>query len=293
MNFQIFEEIIKLLRSWGIEQEDWIVTGKHARNFAGYKVQLRKNHINIFVDAAKLPWKPSFLDFAESIPQRKTKYFKQYMNFFTEQNYDLDITPCSADLFEQLKKDRIKKTINTFHIYYCSILSNLKIVDIKLSNCDENRLGIYKGLRLLDAIEDLKNLAELKKEQIVIDECTRIIDKYSGMKPLESNKELHGVSLGEGSITGKAIIFKEGNSRKIFDPMILVTDEFSVKQIVHFNKLIGVITESGGFTSHISFVSQEFDVPVIMNVKNATKLIKEGQYVTINFDKGEVELNHN
>lgn len=292
MSLEIFKQIKELLESWDISVEDWMVGGKHARIFAGYEVELRKAHINIVVNHKKIPWKYRFLNFAETIPKKKTSYFYGLVGFARSTGYDLDITPLDTDLFEQLKKNKQKKQIDEDFVYYVSILDNLKILKIKLDHCNEKELGIQKGLRLLEATKDLIGYAERKKEIRVVEECKKILKDYSHIKlaVIEIKEELTGIPLGKGKITGKVVIFKEGSVREVYDPMILVTDEFSTKQLAHFDKIIGIITETGGLASHPALLSDEFDLPVIIGVKDATKLLRDGQYVTMHLDTGRVEV---
>jgi pyruvate,water dikinase len=52
----------------------------------------------------------------------------------------------------------------------------------------------------------------------------------------------------------------------------------------------GIIVEHGGLLSHASIISRELNLPCIIGLKNATKLFKDGQTITINGFSGEVTI---
>ncbi|MYT28571.1 MULTISPECIES: PEP/pyruvate-binding domain-containing protein [unclassified Streptomyces] len=50
----------------------------------------------------------------------------------------------------------------------------------------------------------------------------------------------------------------------------------------------GVVTDTGGALSHGSIVAREYGIPAVMGTNNATKLIQDGQLVTVDGDHGRV-----
>jgi pyruvate,water dikinase len=58
-------------------------------------------------------------------------------------------------------------------------------------------------------------------------------------------------------------------------------------------KSSGIITDQGGQTSHAAIVSRELGIPCIVGAKEATKVLKEGQIVTVNGESGQVFLGAN
>jgi pyruvate,water dikinase len=51
-----------------------------------------------------------------------------------------------------------------------------------------------------------------------------------------------------------------------------------------------VVTDIGGPLSHSSIVAREYDIPAVMAARDATRLIKSGQMVTVDGTKGTVVL---
>ena len=50
----------------------------------------------------------------------------------------------------------------------------------------------------------------------------------------------------------------------------------------------GVVTDTGGALSHGSIVAREYGIPAVMGTNNATKMIQDGQIVTVDGDRGLV-----
>ncbi len=52
-----------------------------------------------------------------------------------------------------------------------------------------------------------------------------------------------------------------------------------------------VVTDLGGSLSHAAIVCREYSKPAVVGTKKGTKLIKNGQKITVNGTKGIVETN--
>ena len=52
----------------------------------------------------------------------------------------------------------------------------------------------------------------------------------------------------------------------------------------------GVVGELGGALSHAALVMREFSVPGVVNVTDATSLIKTGDHLRVDGDTGVVEI---
>jgi pyruvate kinase len=59
-----------------------------------------------------------------------------------------------------------------------------------------------------------------------------------------------------------------------------------------FKKASAVITEEGGLTSHAAIVGLNVGVPVIVGVSLATEVLKEGQVVTVDSERGHIYSGH-
>ena len=96
-----------------------------------------------------------------------------------------------------------------------------------------------------------------------------------------------GVSPGRGSGKVKVIVevkemsrFKEGD--------ILVTEMTTPDWVPIMKIASAIVTDLGGKTCHAAIVSRELGVPAVVGCENATKLLKEGQTVTVEGQRGLV-----
>ena len=60
-------------------------------------------------------------------------------------------------------------------------------------------------------------------------------------------------------------------------------------QIVPFLKNISaIVTDEGGLTCHAAIVARELKIPCVIGTKIATKVLKDGQLVEVDANKGIV-----
>lgn len=102
---------------------------------------------------------------------------------------------------------------------------------------------------------------------------------------------LHGICLGPGKATGKAIIIKDQNKKIKFPKnYIIVCRTANFELLPYLKKSAGIITEQGAILSHAAIICRELKVPFVAHVKNATEKIKNGQKIFIDADKGMVKI---
>ena len=51
-----------------------------------------------------------------------------------------------------------------------------------------------------------------------------------------------------------------------------------------------IITDAGGLTSHAAIVSRELGIPCIVGTKIATQVLKDGDLVEVDAEKGIVKI---
>ena len=98
---------------------------------------------------------------------------------------------------------------------------------------------------------------------------------------------------GQGASPGMAsgpvkIIFSAKEIGKIGNGDILVAPMTNPDFGPAMKKAAAIVTDRGGQTSHAAIVSRELGVPCVVSTEKATKILKNGQIVTVNGTKGEV-----
>jgi len=103
--------------------------------------------------------------------------------------------------------------------------------------------------------------------------------------------QLQGVAGSPGVVTGVARVIRGPEEfENLKNGNILVAPLTNPVWTPLFAIAGGVITEVGGILSHGAIVAREYGIPAVMSVAGATKLVQEGQTITVNGNKGIVYL---
>lgn len=103
-----------------------------------------------------------------------------------------------------------------------------------------------------------------------------------------------GEGIGRKHAYGRAVVSNDPEevNRRLKEGDILVTAATDKDMMPAIEKAGGIITEQGGLTSHAAIVGLSLGIPVIVGVKNATTLIKNGDDITIDGSTGHVYEGH-
>jgi pyruvate kinase len=98
-----------------------------------------------------------------------------------------------------------------------------------------------------------------------------------------------GVGIGQGSVSGRARVVRSVVETSHFNPgEILVVRDTKAEFVDAIKKAAGIITENSSLRSHSAVISQQLRVPAIIGVKNATSVIRDGEIVTLDVQRGVV-----
>lgn len=105
------------------------------------------------------------------------------------------------------------------------------------------------------------------------------------IKQIKRNKmKLFGLCVSKGNATGNVRIISEScvNNNYYSHPTILVMERLDRKYLVELNEnVVGVIAEEGNIGSHGAGILRQLNIPCILRIKNATKIIIENSIATI------------
>ncbi|MCX7913926.1 MAG: PEP-utilizing enzyme [Thermodesulfovibrionales bacterium] len=165
---------------------------------------------------------------------------------------------------------------------------------------DENIFKLREACLLLEeffqgpqdiewAIDQNDNLFILQSRPLKIP--TQTLSKRFQTPEFPNNPVLldSGKPASSGIAYGTIFVVKEENDLDhIPDDSILVAKTASPEYARVLGKIKGIITDIGSITSHLSSVAREFEIPFIVDAKNATEILKTGELVTIFADHGIV-----
>lgn len=98
-----------------------------------------------------------------------------------------------------------------------------------------------------------------------------------------------GLGASPGRVTGKVRVLRgpeEGG--KLQKGEVLVAPMTSPDWVATMRRAVAIITDSGGMTSHAAIVSRELRLPCVVGTRNATRVLRDGEEVTVDGGAGEV-----
>jgi pyruvate,water dikinase len=119
------------------------------------------------------------------------------------------------------------------------------------------------------------------------------IDADGEMDKKEAKAEdvLTGMAASSGKASGEAkVIHNIRELTRIKPGDILITNSTDPGWTPVFLLIRGLVLETGGVLAHGTILSREYGLPAVTSVKNATNLIKDGDIITIDGDKGFITL---
>ncbi|MEK7649876.1 MAG: PEP-utilizing enzyme [Patescibacteria group bacterium] len=108
----------------------------------------------------------------------------------------------------------------------------------------------------------------------------------------EKTGDVVGMPAFPGRVEGIArIIDPENISSVIFDENnILVADNTDVRFIPIMKKAGAIVTNRGGILSHASIIARELKKPCIVGAGNATQVLKDGDVIEVDADRGSIKI---
>lgn len=106
----------------------------------------------------------------------------------------------------------------------------------------------------------------------------------------DQNDVLKGVSGNRGKVTGKVCIIKDIEEfSKLKKGEILVCKYTDPSWTPLFSLAKAVVSDTGGPLSHSAIVAREYDIPAVLGCGNATKMLKDGQNIIADGDRGIIQ----
>jgi phosphoenolpyruvate synthase/pyruvate phosphate dikinase len=180
---------------------------------------------------------------------------------------------------------------------------------VKFYNIEDWRdlfwLNLEEYVELISSGEFDKALVEQRKKFVVTVFSQEGTKTFQG-KEAEELAELVFLSTEKttdeirGQVASKAdkkIV--EGRARVLLSPSevnqmkqgeVLISVMTNPSYMAAIRKASAIVTDEGGITSHAAIVARELGIPAIIGTKNATRLIKTGDGVKLNFETGEIRI---
>ena len=104
-------------------------------------------------------------------------------------------------------------------------------------------------------------------------------------------REMRVKSHGEGPATAAAAKAMRDFAGE--DPLVLVANDVAPADMMQFKRSVftGFVTDVGGRTSHTAIVARSMDIPAVVGAREASRLIRQDDWVVIDGDAGVVVVN--
>lgn len=133
-----------------------------------------------------------------------------------------------------------------------------------------------------------------KKPAVIMGKKAKKFHQAAVSRQANSSVSLKGLvaSRGHGGliIRGKVKIITNPAKQTFKKGEILVTSMTRVEFISIMRKAKAIITDEGGIACHAAIVSRELGIPCIIGTKIATKVIKDGDLVEVDANRGIIKI---
>lgn len=151
--------------------------------------------------------------------------------------------------------------------------------------------------KLIDGDSTLLAVAERRRKAYAIQENLSFDDIYIG-KPTadvfdvgQNDGVMKGVPVSNGECEGIVrVVYSIDDANKLQKGEIMVARFTDIGWTPYYSIVNGMITEIGSSLSHGAVVAREYGLPAIVNMKGATKLLKNGDRIRMDAGKGTVVL---
>lgn len=136
--------------------------------------------------------------------------------------------------------------------------------------------GVEKGRIMIVQSRPVTTLVQ-KTQNVVVEEG-------KGSKVL-----LEGLAASPGVFSGKVQIIKEAKEiSKVKEGDVLVAEMTNPDYVPAMKRAGAIVTDLGGRTSHAAIVSRELGVPAVVGTLNATKMLSNGEIITVDGASGKI-----
>ena len=119
---------------------------------------------------------------------------------------------------------------------------------------------------------------------------SREIDALGLPRQLKSSKEMTGLSLSSGVVTGTArIVLAPDQAGDLGDDCILICPSTDPSWTALFMTIKGLVVERGGVLSHGAITARDFSIPAVA-CPDTTHLIPDGARVRIDGNRGQITI---
>lgn len=157
--------------------------------------------------------------------------------------------------------------------------------------------GLLRGMRKIDnkiLVQRKKIVAFLAvnggEPKIITGEKVKKILKLNNIADTDQDDCIKGSTANTGIVVGAVKLVLRRTDLKNLKDKIVVSPMTSIKFTPHLKSVRGIITNEGGIACHAAIISRELGIPCIVGTKNATRVLKNGDFVELDANNGLVNI---
>ncbi len=159
---------------------------------------------------------------------------------------------------------------------------------------DEKIVALAKLAKEIEALYQFPQDIEWAKEQgrlyiVQTRPVTTIKPPGEAEEEVEGIQILSGIPASPGIAAGSArIVYRASEIGRVKEGEVLVAEMTTPDFVPAMKRAVAIVTDRGGRTCHAAIVSRELGIPCVVGTGDATKVLKEGQLITVDGSKGKV-----
>jgi len=241
-------------------------------------------------DPFRIPFNKKQIEFFADSFQIVEKKKKPDISFFNSKEKQL-IKIYQEILFLKDKRDDYRRQA----YYYAFPFVKLIAKKLNISLNDLSYLS-PEGLSLKDIKKEVKRRKQAyfvkhENNKLKIISGKNAKNLFISLDIKKDIKEIKGIVSSNGNIEGKIRVVKsEKDLRRVEKNEIMVAITTNPTYVTAMQKAAAFITDEGGLTCHAAIVAREMKKPCIVGTKIATEILKDGDLVKIDTNKGIVRI---
>jgi len=235
----------------------------------------------------------------ESFKQRDREFKKIISKIQPDKNLNNLLVFLKENVFLRDYRDMIRQKLNVELRKFYSVMA-------KKLNISVEQIAILTNEEIESHLTDNKHfskntIAEREKNYLLIQKTNRVYI-YSGNEALQKFRQELGdidyadVKMISGSIGSKGtakgivkIVYTNKDLDKIVEGDILVATMTRQDFIPAIRKAAALVTDEGSVTCHAAIIARELNKPCIVATKNGTRILKDGDLVEVDANKGTIK----
>ena len=167
----------------------------------------------------------------------------------------------------------------------------LKFNEVAAAARDEKRAAVFRAI-VTQRRADLAGWRHLEMPLVMREsELPKLVRRAAAPLPDADVRQLNGLCVSAGCAEGEVLVMRAPSEfARMKRGAILVAPATDPSWTPLFTLASGVIVEVGGMLSHASTVAREYGLPALANLKDATKLLRDGDYVRLDATNGSVRV---